>query len=170
MSYQTSSKRLPLFWFLIGARKLLCFSAQSEGRTAATVWNWSGKTLSLGALLVVLYFSSCHIFRPVWTFSRPHYLPLGLRGWTWFICQLSFTTAFKLLYSNLRWYLLPLIEETLWLPFVHNRQHNGGHCVLLTAQHSHQNPRKLQIGSFASQKWIRPCLHRSAQFLNRSIF
>ena len=47
-----------------GERKLLCFSAQSKGRTAATVWNWSGKTLSPGALLAVLYFSSCHIFRP----------------------------------------------------------------------------------------------------------
>ena len=30
MSYQTSSKRSPLFWLLIGARKLLCFSAQSQ--------------------------------------------------------------------------------------------------------------------------------------------
>ena len=34
--YQTSSKRLPPFSLLIGARKLLCFSVQSEGRTAAT--------------------------------------------------------------------------------------------------------------------------------------
>ena len=33
MSYQTSSKRSPPFWLLIGARKRLCFSAQSEGRT-----------------------------------------------------------------------------------------------------------------------------------------
>ena len=65
MSYQTSSKRSPLFWLLIGARKLLCFSAQSKGRTAATIWNWSGKTLSPGALLAVLYFSSCLIFPPV---------------------------------------------------------------------------------------------------------
>ena len=38
-------------------------SAQSEGRTAATVWNWSGKTLSPGALLALLLFSSCHIFK-----------------------------------------------------------------------------------------------------------
>ena len=53
MSYQTSSKLSRSFWLLIGARKLLCFSAQSEGRTAATVWNWSGKTLFPGALLVV---------------------------------------------------------------------------------------------------------------------
>ena len=45
MSYQTSSKRSQPFWLLIGARKLLCFSAQSEARMAATVWNWSGKTL-----------------------------------------------------------------------------------------------------------------------------
>ena len=50
--------------FPIGARKLLCFSAQSEARTAATIWNWSGKTLSPGALLAVLYFSLCHIFPP----------------------------------------------------------------------------------------------------------
>ena len=65
MSYQTSSKLSPSFWLLIGARKLLCFSAQSEGRTATTVWNWAGKKLSPGALLAVLYFSSCHIFQPV---------------------------------------------------------------------------------------------------------
>ena len=65
VSYQTSSKRLPPFCLLIGARKLLCFSAQSEARTAATVWNWSGKTLSPGVHLAVLYFSSCHIFPPV---------------------------------------------------------------------------------------------------------
>ena len=45
MSYQTSFKRSSPFWFLIGGRKLLCFSAQLEARTAATVWNWSGKTL-----------------------------------------------------------------------------------------------------------------------------
>ena len=64
MSYQTSSKRSPPFWLLIGARKLLCLSAQSKGRTAATVWNWSSKTLSPRALLAVLYFSSCHIFPP----------------------------------------------------------------------------------------------------------
>ena len=65
MYYQTCSKRSPPFWLLIGARKLLCFFAQSEGRTAATFWNWSGKTLFPGALLAVLYFSSCHIFPPV---------------------------------------------------------------------------------------------------------
>ena len=53
----------------------------SPTRTAATVWNWSGKTLSPGALLAVLYFSSCLIFPPVRTFPRPNYLPLGLRGW-----------------------------------------------------------------------------------------
>ena len=46
----------------IGARKLVFFWHQSEARTAATVWNWSGKTLSPGALLAVLYFSSFHIY------------------------------------------------------------------------------------------------------------
>ena len=63
MSYQTSSKRSSPFWLLIGARKTQVFWHQSEARTAATVWNWSGKTLSPGALLAVLYFSSCLIFR-----------------------------------------------------------------------------------------------------------
>ena len=61
-NYQTSSKWLPPFWLLIGARKFLCFSAKSEGKTVATVWNWSGKTLSPVALFAILYFSSCHIF------------------------------------------------------------------------------------------------------------
>ena len=80
MSYQTSSKRSPPFCLLIGQKSTKVFWHQSEGRTAATVWNWSGKTLSPGALLAVLYFSSCHIFPPVQTFPRRHYLPLGLRG------------------------------------------------------------------------------------------
>ena len=62
MSYQTSSKQLWSFWLLIGARKLVFFWHQSEARTAATVWNWSCKTLSPRALLVVLYFSSFHIY------------------------------------------------------------------------------------------------------------
>ena len=81
MSYQTSSKRSPPFCLLIGQKNTKVFWHQSEARTAATVWNWSGKTLSPGALLAVLYFSSsCHIFPPVQTFPRTHYLPLGLRG------------------------------------------------------------------------------------------
>ena len=62
MSYQTSSKRSPLFWLLIGQKHTKVFWHQSEARTAATVWNWSGKTLSPGALFAVLCFSSCHIF------------------------------------------------------------------------------------------------------------
>ena len=72
MSYQTSSKRSPPFWLLIGARKRVFFWHQSEARTAATVWNWSGKTLSPGALLAVLYFSSFHIY-----FFRPFTLSLS---------------------------------------------------------------------------------------------
>ena len=56
MSYQTSSKRSPPFWLLISARKTQVFWHQSEAKTVATVWNWSGKTLSPGALLAVLYF------------------------------------------------------------------------------------------------------------------
>ena len=64
MSYQTSSKRWPPFWLLIGAR------------TVMTVWNWSGKTLFPGALLAVLYFSSCHMFfRPFRLFLVPTICP-----------------------------------------------------------------------------------------------
>ena len=49
---------------------------QSEARPAATVWNCSGKTLSPGALLAVLYFSSCHIFfRPFRLFLVPTICP-----------------------------------------------------------------------------------------------
>ena len=76
MSYQTSSKRSPPFWLLIGARKTQVFWHQSQARTAATVWNWSGKTLSPGALLAVLYFSSFHIFsRPFRLFLVPTICP-----------------------------------------------------------------------------------------------
>ena len=40
----------------------LVFWHQSEARKAATIWNWSGKTFSPGALLAVLYFSLFHIY------------------------------------------------------------------------------------------------------------
>ena len=65
MSYQTSSKLSPPCCLLIGQKNTKVFWHQSEVSTAATVWNWSGKTLSPGALLAVLCFSSCHIFPPV---------------------------------------------------------------------------------------------------------
>ena len=47
-------------------RKLVFFWHQSEARTAATVWNWSGKTLFPGALLAVLYFSFRKNCPPLW--------------------------------------------------------------------------------------------------------
>ena len=62
MSYQTCSKRSPPFCLLIGQKNTKVFWHQLEVRMAVTVWNWSGKTLFPGALLAVLYFSSCHIF------------------------------------------------------------------------------------------------------------
>ena len=77
MSYQTSSKLSRSFWLLIGARKLLCFSAQSEGRTAATVWNWSGKSLSPGTLLAVLFFFFVPYFPARLDFPSP---PLSAPG------------------------------------------------------------------------------------------
>ena len=87
MSYQTSSKRSPPFCLLIGQKNTKVFWHQSEVRTASTIWNWSGKTLSPGALLTVLYFSLSYIFLPVQTLPRPLYVPLGLRGWYFSFCH-----------------------------------------------------------------------------------
>ena len=50
---------------LIGQKNTNVFWHQSEARTAAGFWNWSGKTLSPGALLAVLYFSLRDIYPPV---------------------------------------------------------------------------------------------------------
>ena len=71
MSYQTSSKRSPPFCLLIGQKNTKVFWHQSEVRTAATVWNWSGKTLSPGALLTVLYFSFVPYFSACLDFPSP---------------------------------------------------------------------------------------------------
>ena len=43
---------------IVGTRE----SLNGRENVAATVWNWSRKTLSPGALLAVLYFSSFHIY------------------------------------------------------------------------------------------------------------
>ena len=77
MSYQTSSKRSPPFWLLIGARKTQVFWHQSEARMAVTVWKWSGKTLSPRALLAVLYFSFVPYFSACFDFLSP---PLSVPG------------------------------------------------------------------------------------------
>ena len=70
-------KRSPPFRLLIGARKLVFFWRQWEARTAATVWNWSGKTLSQGAFLAVLYFSFVPYFSTCLDFPSP---PLSAPG------------------------------------------------------------------------------------------
>ena len=73
MSYQTSSKRSPPFWLLIGARKLVFF-----------------------ALLAFLYFSSCLIFRAFRLSLAPTiYLPLGLRGWGYLCCVSCFRNSIE---------------------------------------------------------------------------
>ena len=91
MSYQTSSKQSLPFWLLIGARKTQVFWHQSEARTA-TVWNWSGKTLSPGALLAVLYFSLFHIYfsarldfpsSPLSAPGSPSMDVVGIKPWTY---------------------------------------------------------------------------------------
>ena len=46
-------------------QKNTSFLAPIRSQNGGDRWNWSGKTLSPGAPLAVLYFSSCHIFPPV---------------------------------------------------------------------------------------------------------
>ena len=91
MSYQTSSKRSTPFCLLIGARKTQVFWHQSEDRTAATVWNWSGKTLSPGALLTVLYFSLVPYFPACLDFPSP---PLSAPGSPRMCAHVSLTKKF----------------------------------------------------------------------------
>ena len=50
---------------------------QLETRMAATVWNWSGKALSPGALLAVLHFSFVPYFSACLDFPSP---PLSAPG------------------------------------------------------------------------------------------
>ena len=76
MSYQTSSKRSPPFWLLIGARKLLCFFAQSEARMAATVGSGLVRHCPKG------------LFSPFFTFLRAIFswqfrIPLALTICPW---------------------------------------------------------------------------------------
>ena len=51
---------------------------QFQTVAAVLASDWCQKNTSFQ--VSVLYFSSCHIFPPVQTFPRPHYLPPGLRG------------------------------------------------------------------------------------------
>ena len=53
-------------WFLIGARKTQDFWRQSVARATATVWNWSGKTLSRrgSSRRSLLFFVPYIFFRP----------------------------------------------------------------------------------------------------------
>ena len=44
MSYQTSSKRSPPFWLLIGARKLLCFFCPIRSRKSRSPFRWTRVT------------------------------------------------------------------------------------------------------------------------------
>ena len=71
MSYQTSSKRSPPFWVLSWQKNTKVFWHQSAARTAVTVWNWSGKTLSPGALFALLYFSFVPYFSARLDFLSP---------------------------------------------------------------------------------------------------
>ena len=59
--FQTVAAVLTSDW----CQKTCVFLAPIRSQNGGDRWNWSGKTLSPGALLAVLYFSSCHIFPPV---------------------------------------------------------------------------------------------------------
>ena len=65
ISYQTSSKRSPPVWLLIGARKLVFFWHQSEARTAATVGTGLVRHCPQGLFSPFFTFLLCHIFPPV---------------------------------------------------------------------------------------------------------
>ena len=91
MSYQTSSKRSPPFWLLIGARKTQVFWHQSEDIVPR---GSSGCSL----LFFVPYFSTRL------DFPSPHYLPLGLQGWEWYFVTNSYGEFWD---SS---------HEELWLP------------------------------------------------------
>ena len=69
-----NGRRRPGFWL---GRKTQVFWHQSEARMASTVWNWSGKTLSPGALLAVLYCSFVPYFSACLDFPSP---PLSAPG------------------------------------------------------------------------------------------
>ena len=71
--FQTVAAILASDW----CQKLVFFWHQSEARMAATVWNWSGKTLSPGALLAVLYFSFVPYISACLDFPSP---PLSAPG------------------------------------------------------------------------------------------
>ena len=55
----------------IGQKKTKVFWHQSEARTSRTLWNWSFKTLSPGALLRLLDFSSPEFFFARFDFFPP---------------------------------------------------------------------------------------------------
>ena len=64
-----TTPRVTALW--LGRKKTKIFWHQSEARTAPTVWNWSVKTLSPGALTLLLDFSSPEYFFGRLDFSPP---------------------------------------------------------------------------------------------------
>ena len=56
---------------MIGQKKTKIFWHQSEARITPTVWNWSVKTLSPGALILVLDFSLPEFFPRLFRLSLP---------------------------------------------------------------------------------------------------
>ena len=98
---------------LIGQRKTKVFCHQAK------VWNWSGETLSPGALLPVLYFSSRHPppppFRP---FLAPTICPWVSRMTSGVLEMQNFTRAYMRGWTHVRTDDLP---ETRFLGCIVNQ-------------------------------------------------
>ena len=83
----------------LGTKKTKVLWHQSEARATAAVWNWSVKTLSEGALLAVLDFSSPEFFsRPFRLFPAPTNCPWVSEDGT--VINVQADTRLKSLSSN----------------------------------------------------------------------
>ena len=78
----------------LGRKKAKVFWHQSETRTTPTVWNWSVKTLSPGALLRLFDFSWPEFF------SRPFRLFPGLNNCPW-LSEDTYIRTYKLNWCSL---------------------------------------------------------------------
>ena len=84
----------------LGRKKTKIFWHQSEARIIPTVWNWSVKTMSPGALILVLDFSSPEFFSRLFRLSLP---PLTAPGSPRMIIRvfINLTVPFLRFYHNL---------------------------------------------------------------------
>ena len=90
-----------------GDEKNTSFLAPIRSQNGGDRWNWSGKTLSLGALLAVLYFSSFHIyFSARLDFPSPPLSAPGFPRIAALLTSLVFVNVFKI------WLTLVGVQES----------------------------------------------------------